>query len=210
MESQHGSLVLVRHGQSHWNLENRFTGWVDIGITEHGEYEARCCGTHLQHLRFDLAYTSNLQRAQQTLQVILKTMQHPEIPIEKHAALNERHYGDLQGLNKAEMVEKHGEKQVQLWRRSYHVQPPGGESLHDTVQRVKPYLYDRILPSIKGKKVLLVAHGNSIRAISMLLEEIHPDEIVKLEIGHCTPIVYHFHDDGRIHSKESIDVVFSP
>lgn len=200
-----GKLVLVRHGQSLWNLENRFTGWVDIAMTEQGMLESRTAGLHLQHLRFHLALTSNLQRAHHTLQLLLEAMNHHEIPIERHEALNERHYGELQGLNKAEVAQQFGDEQVRLWRRSFHVQPPGGESLKDTVDRVRPYLAQRILPAIPNQNILVVAHGNSLRAITMILENLSPEEVIELNIANCQPIIYDLTHLGEIISKKIVD-----
>ena len=166
-----GTLVLIRHGQSQWNLENKFTGWVDIPLTDEGRDEARRGAELIRHLTFDRAFTSVLQRAEETLQIVLKTIGQTQIPIERDQALNERHYGDLQGLNKAEMAKKFGEKQVHIWRRSYDVAPPNGESLKDTAARTLPYFDKKILPLVKAGEVILVpAHGNSLRSIVMALD----------------------------------------
>ncbi len=196
-----GSLILVRHGQSLWNLENRFTGWVDIGITDHGQEEARSAGRKLQHLSFHQAYTSNLIRAHHTLELILETTNHTHLPIERHEALNERHYGELQGLNKEEVARQHGAEQVQRWRRSFDIRPPGGESLADTVARVQPFLETRLLPAARTQNILVVAHGNSIRAVCMIMERLSPEQIIQLEIGHCEPLAYHLDDQGRVQEK---------
>src|SRR3989338_6378164 len=164
-------LVLVRHGESQWNLENRFTGWVDVPLSEKGVQEAKLAGDRLkkENIHFDKAYTSSLKRAQKTLDFILAALGQ-RIPVEKDPALNERHYGDLQGLNKAETAKKFGDEQVKIWRRSYDIAPPNGESLKDTAARTLPYFKSKILPDLKaGKNILIAAHGNSLRSIVMHL-----------------------------------------
>jgi 2,3-bisphosphoglycerate-dependent phosphoglycerate mutase len=201
-----GKLVLVRHGQSQWNLENRFTGWVDVPITEKGAQEAHRAGKELKAagLRFDLAYTSELQRAQQTLGILLEELAQTGIPITKHVALNERHYGDLQGLDKAETAKKYGDAQVHIWRRSFDVPPPGkdGESLKDTAERTLPYFKKEILPKCQsGKNVLVAAHGNSLRAILMDLEKLTPEQIMAVNIDTCRPITYEIGKKGEVLSK---------
>ncbi len=202
-EPKVSKLVLVRHGQSLWNLENRFTGWVDIELSEKGREEAQKAGKEIAGFRFQLAFTSALSRAQQTLDIILKEIRQNEIPIFKDQALNERHYGDLQGLNKAETAKKYGDKQVHLWRRSYDVQPPNGESLKDTAARVLPYFRSKIMPEIqKGKDVLVVAHGNSLRSVIMFLENLSPEQIVSVEIPTGQPWVYEVDPAGKVLSKE--------
>ncbi len=184
-------LFLVRHGQSQWNLENRFTGWQDIDITELGQQEARQAGLALANEPIDIAYTSTLIRAQHTLEIILHEMGNPHIPIVINAALNERGYGKLEGLIKAETAEKYGAEQVHIWRRSFDVPPPGGESLKDTYERVIPYYEGFILPKLKeGKNVLIVAHGNSLRALIMFLENLSPEQILEREIATGQPITY--------------------
>lgn len=184
-------LFLVRHGQSQWNLENRFTGWQDIDITELGQQEARQAGAALAHEPIDIAYTSTLIRAQHTLKIILDEMGNPPIPIVIDAALNERGYGKLEGLNKDETAEKYGAEQVHIWRRSFDVPPPGGESLKDTYERVIPYYEHVIAPQLKlGKNVLVVAHGNSLRALIMYLEHLSPQQILEREIATGQPITY--------------------
>ena len=184
-------LFLVRHGQSQWNLENRFTGWQDIDITELGQQEARQAGVALAHEPIDIAYTSTLIRAQHTLKIILDEMGNPPIPIVIDAALNERGYGKLEGLNKDETAEKYGAEQVHIWRRSFDVPPPGGESLKDTYERVIPYYEHFIAPKLKeGKNVLVVAHGNSLRALIMFLEHLSPEQILEREIATGQPIDY--------------------
>ncbi|WP_333626568.1 2,3-bisphosphoglycerate-dependent phosphoglycerate mutase [Sphingobacterium siyangense] len=184
-------LFLVRHGQSQWNLENRFTGWQDIDITELGQQEARQAGLALANEPIDIAYTSTLIRAQHTLEIILHEMGNPHIPIVINAALNERGYGKLEGLNKAETAEKYGAEQVHIWRRSFDVPPPGGESLKDTYERVIPYYERFIAPDLTaGKNVLIVAHGNSLRALIMYLEHLSPAQILEREIATGQPITY--------------------
>jgi 2,3-bisphosphoglycerate-dependent phosphoglycerate mutase len=197
-----GILVLVRHGQSQWNLENRFTGWVDVPVTALGEEEARRAGRELKGIRFDLAFTSELQRAQRTLTILLEQSGQPDVPVEKNLALNERHYGDLQGLDKAETAKKYGEAQVHIWRRSFDVKPPNGESLKDTAARTLPYFEARILPAAAaGKNILVSAHGNSLRAIVMGLEKLTPEQILKVEIGTARPIIYEIGSRGEVLKK---------
>lgn len=198
-------LVLVRHGQSQWNLENRFTGWVDVPLTETGRDEARKAGRLIRalNIRFQTAYTSVLSRAQETLQLMLAEIRQEQLPIVKDQALNERHYGDLQGLNKAETAKKFGESQVQIWRRSYDVAPPGGESLKDTAARTIPYFESKILPDLKaGKNVLVSAHGNSLRSIVMALDQLTKEQVLALEIGTGVPIVYEITPAGSVLSKK--------
>ncbi len=202
-EPKVSKLVLIRHGQSLWNLENRFTGWVDIELSEKGREEAQKAGKEIAGFHFQIAFTSALSRAQQTLDIILKEIRQTEIPIFRDQALNERHYGDLQGLNKAETAKKYGDKQVHLWRRSYDVQPPNGESLKDTAARVLPYFRSKIMPEIqKGKDVLVVAHGNSLRSVIMSLENLSPEQIVAVEIPTGQPWVYEVDSTGKVLSKE--------
>jgi 2,3-bisphosphoglycerate-dependent phosphoglycerate mutase len=199
-------LALVRHGESQWNLENRFTGWTDIPLTDKGREEARHAGEKIRAIHFDRAYTSVLQRAIETLDIMLKVIGQREIPVAYDPALNERHYGDLQGLNKAETAEKFGKEQVHLWRRSYDVAPPGGESLKDTAARTLPYFEARILPDLRaGKNVLVSAHGNSLRSIVMQLDELSRDEIMDLNLATGVPIVYEFSPDLKILSKTILD-----
>jgi len=197
-------LVLVRHGQSEWNLKNLFTGWKDVDLTEAGVAEARAAGRKLkaQGLAFDVAYTSALIRAQRTLGLMLEEMGQSGIPIVRDQALNERDYGDLVGLNKDDARKKWGEEQVHIWRRSYDVPPPGGESLKDTVARALPYFVQEILPRVlRGERVLVSAHGNSLRALIMVLERLTPEQILKRELGTGVPIVYRLNADSTVASQ---------
>ncbi|MBZ0140041.1 MAG: 2,3-bisphosphoglycerate-dependent phosphoglycerate mutase [Pseudorhodoplanes sp.] len=197
-------LVLVRHGQSEWNLKNLFTGWRDVDLTEQGIAEARAAGRKLkaQGLSFDVAYTSSLKRAQRTLDLILEEMGQTGIPIYRDQALNERDYGDLVGMNKDDARRKWGEEQVHTWRRSYDVSPPGGESLKDTVARALPYFVQDILPAVlRGQRVIVSAHGNSLRALVMVLERLTPDGILKRELATGVPIVYRLNADSTVASK---------
>jgi 2,3-bisphosphoglycerate-dependent phosphoglycerate mutase len=197
-------LVLVRHGQSEWNLKNLFTGWKDVDLTEQGIAEARAAGRKLkgQGLGFDVAYTSVLKRAQRTLDLMLDEMGQSGIPIVRDQALNERDYGDLVGLNKDDARKKWGEEQVHIWRRSYDVPPPGGESLKDTVARALPYFVQEILPRVlRGERVLISAHGNSLRALIMVLERLTPEQILKRELGTGVPIVYWLNADSTVASQ---------
>lgn len=197
-----GLLVLIRHGQSQWNLENRFTGWIDIPLTDKGREETRKGAQQLKGIRFAKAFTSNLIRAHETLDIVLDVIRQKGIPVEKDEALNERHYGELQGLNKDEMKKKFGEKQVKLWRRSYDIAPPGGESLKDTAARTLPYFKEKILPEVvAGKNILVSAHGNSLRSIVMDLDHLSKEEVVNLEIATGAPIVYDIDSSGKILNK---------
>ncbi len=195
-------LVLVRHGQSVWNLQNRFTGWIDVPLTEKGKEEAYKAGELLKDIKFDVAYTSMLTRAQETLRIILETIG-LLIPVIKDQALNERHYGALQGLNKDRAREKWGKDIVHLWRRSYDIPPPEGESLKDTAARTIPFLERAIMGDIlDGRNVLVAAHGNSLRSIVMYIENLSPEEIIKVEIPTGTPIVYELDENGKLLNKE--------
>jgi 2,3-bisphosphoglycerate-dependent phosphoglycerate mutase len=197
-------LVLVRHGQSEWNLKNLFTGWRDVDLTEQGVKEAREAGRKLkaQGLTFDIAYTSALKRAQRTLGLMLEELGQTNIPVIKDQALNERDYGDLSGLNKDDARKKWGEEQVHIWRRSYDIAPPGGESLKDTLARTLPYYVTEILPRVlRGERVLVAAHGNSLRALVMVLEKLSPEQILKREIGTGVPIIYRLNADATVDSK---------
>ncbi|RKH22156.1 2,3-diphosphoglycerate-dependent phosphoglycerate mutase [Corallococcus praedator] len=194
-------LALVRHGQSLWNHENRFTGFVDVPLTEQGRGEARKAAEALKGLKFDVAYTSALSRAQETLALLLETLgQRP--PVIRDAALNERHYGDLQGLNKADAAKEFGEKQVHIWRRSFDVPPPNGESLEMTAKRVLPF-YDRAIAGDlrQGKNVLVVAHGNSNRSLVMRLDKLSGEAVVALELATGVPVVYDVTTEGQVVSK---------
>lgn len=196
-------LTLIRHGQSTYNLQNRFTGNVDVSLTPLGEDEARLAGQKLTGFHFNIAYTSMLKRAWETLSLVLEEIKQANISIIKNAALNERMYGSLQGLNKAETALKYGEKQVEIWRRSYEVRPPDGESLEDTYNRTVPYYKAEIEPKLKaGENVLIVAHGNSLRALKMYLENISPEAIVQVNIPTGTPRNYNFDKNMKIISVD--------
>lgn len=198
-------LVLVRHGQSEWNLANKFTGWVDVDLTEKGEEEARRAGERLKGYQFERAFSSVLKRANRTLDYILEATGQTDIPVEKDQALNERKYGDLQGKNKKETAEIYGDEQVHIWRRSYDIPPPNGESLKDTRERVLPYYQKHIEPLLQaGKDILVVAHGNSLRSLVMYVENLSPEEILKKEIPTGTPYVYELNDDLSVGSAEFI------
>ena len=197
-------LVLLRHGQSEWNLKNLFTGWRDVDLTAQGVTEARAAGQKLKArgIQFDVAFTSVLKRAQRTLDLTLAEMGQKNIPVFKDAALNERDYGDLVGLNKDEARKKWGDDQVHKWRRSYDVAPPGGESLKDTVARTLPYFEKEILPRVlRGERTLVAAHGNSLRALVMVLEKLSPEAIVKRELATGVPIVYRLAPDATVAEK---------
>jgi 2,3-bisphosphoglycerate-dependent phosphoglycerate mutase len=196
-------LVLVRHGQSEWNLKNLFTGWKDVDLTEQGVAEARTAGRKLkaQGLKFDVAYTSALKRANRTLDLILEEMGQT-VPIVRDQALNERDYGDLVGMNKDDARAKWGEQQVLIWRRSYDVPPPGGESLKDTLARTLPYYVKEILPGVlRGERTLVAAHGNSLRALIMVLEKLTPEQILKRELATGAPVIYRLNADSTVASK---------
>jgi 2,3-bisphosphoglycerate-dependent phosphoglycerate mutase len=197
-------LVLVRHGESEWNKKNLFTGWRDIDLTENGIAEARAAGRKLkaQGIPLDVAFTSALKRAQRSLDFILEEMGQNGIPVYRDQALNERDYGDLSGLNKDDARARWGVDQVHLWRRSYDVAPPGGESLKDTAARVLPYYIQEILPRvIRGQNALISAHGNSLRALVMVLDKLKPDEIVKRELATGVPLLYRLNPDSTVASK---------
>jgi 2,3-bisphosphoglycerate-dependent phosphoglycerate mutase len=197
-------LVLVRHGQSDWNLKNLFTGWKDPDLSEQGIAEAKAAGRKLkeQGLSFDLAFTSALTRAQHTLKLMLAEIGQTNLPTQRNLALNERDYGDLSGLNKDDARKKWGEDQVLIWRRSYDVPPPGGESLKDTLARALPYYVQEILPGVlNGKRTLVAAHGNSLRALIMVLEKLSPEGILKRELATGVPIIYRLNADSTVASK---------
>lgn len=198
-------LVLVRHGQSEWNLKNLFTGWKDPDLTDLGVEEAKTAGRRLKAagVAFDIAFTSNLLRAQRTMQLLLGELGAADVPTVKTMALNERDYGDLSGLNKADAAKTWGPEQVHVWRRSYDVPPPGGESLKDTVARVLPYYCQTILPAVlNGKRVVVAAHGNSLRALVMVLDKLTPETIPSMELATGVPIVYRLKSDSTVDSKE--------
>jgi 2,3-bisphosphoglycerate-dependent phosphoglycerate mutase len=197
-------LCLLRHGQSQWNLENRFTGWVDVALTDVGREEARAAAERLagRGVRFDVAYTSVLSRAQDSLDIALGVLGQQGLPVGKDQALNERMYGDLQGLNKAETAAKFGDDQVRIWRRSYDVPPPNGESLKNTQERALPYFRAHIEPDLRaGKNVLVVAHGNSLRAIIMQLEGLTPEQILQVELPTGEPWLYRLGEGLQVEQK---------
>jgi len=192
-------LVLLRHGESQWNLENRFTGWVDVPLSPRGIHEAQHAGEKLHSFKFDRAFTSVLARANETLRLVLEAINQTSIPIEKNKALNERMYGELQGLNKAETAKKYGEEQVKIWRRSYDVRPPGGESLKDTAERVLPYYERTIKPHLlKGDTILVAAHGNSLRALIMELDQLSREQVLELNIPTGAPLLYELDEAGKV------------
>jgi 2,3-bisphosphoglycerate-dependent phosphoglycerate mutase len=192
-------LILLRHGESQWNLENRFTGWVDVPLSPRGTQEAKDAGVKLKGFTFDRAFTSVLSRANETLRLVLEAVGQTGIPIEKNKALNERMYGDLQGMNKAETAQKYGEAQVKIWRRSYDVKPPGGESLKDTAERVLPYYEAKIKPHLfKGETILIAAHGNSLRALVMQLEQLTKEQVLELNIPTGAPLLYELDASGNV------------
>jgi len=200
-------LVLVRHGESEWNRLNMFTGWQDVDLTEEGVAEAHRAGAMLkaEGAHIDLAFTSLLKRAQNTLKIILSELDQDKLPIVFDAALNERHYGDLVGLNKDEARQRWGEEQVHLWQRSYDIAPPGGESLKDTAARVLPFYSKRIAPELQaGKNVILVAHGNSLRSLVMHLDRLSPEQVKELTIGTGMPVIYRLRPDGTVAEKRDL------
>lgn len=203
-----GVLVLVRHGQSEWNKLNLFTGWKDPDLTDEGIAEAERAAKNLKAagIHFDVAYTSVLRRAQHTLDIIMDGTGQTELPVTKDQALNERDYGDLSGMNKDEARAKWGEEQVHIWRRSFDVPPPGGESLKMTAERTLPYFEANIRPAVMdGKSVVVAAHGNSLRSIIMKIEELSPEQILKVEVATGVPIVYRFNDDGSVAEKSILE-----
>jgi 2,3-bisphosphoglycerate-dependent phosphoglycerate mutase len=200
-------LVLVRHGESEWNLKNLFTGWRDVDLTDKGIKEARNAGSKLkaEGIRFDIGFTSALIRAQRSLDLILEEMGQKTIPVIKNLALNERDYGDLSGLNKDDARKKWGAEQVLIWRRSYDIAPPGGESLRDTAARVLPYYIQEILPRVLGgKNVIVSAHGNSLRALVMVLEKLSPGQIVKRELATGVPLIYRLNADSTVAERKDL------
>lgn len=201
--SKHASLVIVRHGQSEWNALNKFTGWVNVDLAPKGIAEAKQAGETLKGLNFDAAYTSNLKRAQRTLDFILEGTDQTDIPVTRNEALNERMYGDLQGMDKDEARERFGEEQIHIWRRSFDIPPPGGESLKGTADRVLPYYKAEIEPLLRsGKNLIIAAHGNSLRALIMYLENLSPEEILKTEVPTGKPRIYEFDEDLNVTRAE--------
>jgi 2,3-bisphosphoglycerate-dependent phosphoglycerate mutase len=203
-------LILVRHGESEWNRKNLFTGWRDVDLSNTGVEEARAAGRKLKArgIQFDVAYTSALIRAQHTLRIMLEELGQSELEQYRDQALNERDYGELAGLNKDEARNKWGEEQVRIWRRSYDVKPPGGESLRDTGARVWPYYITRILPDVmRGRHVLIAAHGNSLRALVMVLERLTPETVASLEIATGMPLVYRLNADTTVANKQTLPAV---
>lgn len=199
------TLALVRHGQSLWNLQNRFTGWVDVPLTAQGIDEARRAGERLAGRSFDVAYTSSLTRAQETLRLLMEAGGF-DLPVIRDQALNERHYGDLQGLNKAETAERYGDEQVHIWRRSYATPPPNGEALKNTAERTLPFFDRAIMGDIKlGNDVLVVAHGNSNRSIVMQLDGLDEAGVLSLELPTGVPRVYDLAEDGTVRGMEILD-----
>ena len=201
-------LCLLRHGESLWNEENRFTGWVDVPLTDFGREQAEKAGESIKKegLQFQVAYTSVLNRATETLEIVMKTIQQ-NIPVIKDSALNERMYGDLQGLNKEDTAKKYGDQQVHIWRRSYDIKPPNGESLEDTQKRTIPFFINCIMTDIKeGKNVLVVAHGNSLRSIVMYLDKLSKEQVLSLELPTGLPIVYSIDLNGIVTSKKELSI----
>ena len=198
-------LVIFRHGQSLWNLENKFTGWVDVELSPKGIEEAHAAGLKLKGYHFDFAYSSALKRAQETLTIAMAASEHQPLKPVYDKALNERMYGELQGLNKEETAKKFGEAQVKIWRRSYDVPPPQGESLKDTAERVLPYFKNEIVPKLKeGKNVVIAAHGNSLRALIMYLEKMSPEQILEFEIGTAQPRLYELDANMNVKSVRNL------
>ena len=200
-------LVLVRHGESEWNRANRFTGWKDVGLTDEGMAEAHRAGAMLKQVgtHFDCAFTSTLKRAHNTLDIILEELGQRKLPTVKAAALNERDYGELVGINKEEARKRFGAEQVHIWQRSYDTAPPGGESLKDTALRVLPFYEKWILPELnKGKSVIVVAHGNSLRSLIMALDRLSPDEVMQVELGTGLPLIYRLNADGTVAEKRDV------
>ena len=208
MQIQEATLVLIRHGESEWNKENLFTGWKNPGLSQKGEKEALAAGKSLKQEghKFTTLFTSALIRARKTGKIILEEINQTNIEIKKDKALNERNYGSLAGLNKDEARKKWGEKQVHIWRRSYDINPPEGESLKDTAERVLPYFHKNIFPLLeKGENILVAAHGNSLRALVMYLDELSPEEVVGIELKTGMPIVYSFKENGTVRDKRFIE-----
>ena len=195
-------LILLRHGQSQWNLENRFTGWVDVDLSALGEEEARAAGPLLKDLKIDYLFTSVLKRAIRTADIALEIAGKSGVPTERSEKLNERHYGDLQGLNKDDIGKQYGDAQLKIWRRSYDIPPPNGESLKDTQERCIPYYHDVIEPKLReGKNVMIAAHGNSLRAIVMYLDKLTPEQILEVNIPTGIPLLYELDDALAVLTK---------
>jgi 2,3-bisphosphoglycerate-dependent phosphoglycerate mutase len=210
MSTHPGTLILVRHGQSQWNLENRFTGWVDVELSPTGIEEAQHAGQILKSygLHFDYGFTSALRRAQETLRIILEVTGQTDLQIERDQALNERHYGDLQGLNKAETAKKFGDEQVHIWRRSYDVPPPNGESLKMTSERTLPYYHAKIAPRVlAGQTIIVAAHGNSLRSLVKELDQLSNAEILELNIPTGVPLRYVLSSTGQVLERGYLDQV---
>lgn len=198
-------LILLRHGESTWNKENRFTGWVDVPLSEQGEREAAAAGERMRDVRIDEVFTSVLKRAIDTTTIALEAAGQPNAPIRYDSAINERMYGDLQGLNKADTARKFGDEQVKLWRRGYDIAPPNGESLKDTAERALPYFHQTIMPEVlSGRNVLVSAHGNSLRAIVMDLDGLTREQVLELNIPNGIPIVYEIAADGKVLDKQEL------
>ncbi len=200
-------LVLVRHGESEWNRANRFTGWKDVGLTDEGMAEAHLAGAMLKKngVRFDCAFASTLKRAHNTLDIILEELDQRKLPTVKAAALNERDYGELVGINKEEARKRWGSEQVHIWQRSYDIAPPGGESLKDTALRVVPFFEKWIIPELqKGKSVIVVAHGNSLRSLIMELDKLSPKEVQGYSLATATPVIYRINADGSVAEKRDL------
>ena len=205
MAEPHAKLVIVRHGQSEWNAQNRFTGWVNVDLAPKGIAEAKEAGEKLKGFKFDKGFTSVLLRAQKTLQLALEVSDQSDIEVVENEKLNERMYGDLQGMNKDEARKQFGEEQVHIWRRSFDTPPPGGESLKGTADRVLPYFKEVIEPELKaGKTIIIAAHGNSLRALIMYLEKLSPEEILKTEVPTGKPKLYEFDSDLNVLKAEYI------
>jgi 2,3-bisphosphoglycerate-dependent phosphoglycerate mutase len=201
----HAKLVIVRHGQSEWNAQNKFTGWVNVDLAPKGIAEAKEAGEKLKGFKFDKGFTSALLRAQKTLQLALEVSGQSDLEVVENEKLNERMYGDLQGMNKDEAREQFGEEQVHIWRRSFDTPPPGGESLKGTADRVLPYYKEVIEPELKaGKTIIIAAHGNSLRALIMYLEKLSPEEILKTEVPTGKPKLYEFDADLNVLSTDYI------
>jgi 2,3-bisphosphoglycerate-dependent phosphoglycerate mutase len=200
-------LVLVRHGESEWNKLNRFTGWKDVDLTEEGIAEAHRAGIMLKEAgyQFDMAFSSTLKRAMNSLKIIVGELQQPDLPTVRDAALNERDYGDLMGINKEDARKRWGDQQVHLWQRSYEIAPPGGESLRDTEARVYPFYEKQIAPELQaGKCVLVVAHGNSLRSLIMRLDRLTPQQVTEIELATGVPLIYRFNSDGSVAEKSKL------